>query len=141
MRLNVSTLFCLVFSLLVAVAGFAVEPGPSTTAAPEGAGGGQAAESYCYALAHCWDGSIVTCEGDVSCVAYDSNCRTLFAGRVTCDGVTNSCPSCPLCPLEDEPCDSDSDCVSHLPSCYMCVCRFTAQEAAEPPTEGTCVCP
>jgi hypothetical protein len=128
--------------MLLIVGGAIASGGPAAeTGTMVGAVQTEAAEGYCSATAFCWDGSSVSCNGVVSCVFHDSNCATYLAGYVTCDGVTTSCPICPPCPHEDETCTSDADCVSHVPPCNMCSCRFSSAEALKPPTEGICICP
>jgi hypothetical protein len=55
--------------------------------------------SACTAVANCASGT-VSCSGNSSCTAVDSNCDIGQRGQVTCDGVTTLCP---LCPCDDTP--------------------------------------
>jgi hypothetical protein len=84
-------------------------------------------KALCSAQANCWDGSVISCQGNnstTSCSATDSNCSAGQRGSVTCDGNTTLCPACPpqdcgpdFCTWEDE-----DNCAA---SCYPCSYRLT----------------
>lgn len=53
-------------------------------------------DSECNATAVCENGTTVSCSGSSTCSAVDRDCANYVEGRVTCDGVTTSCPTtCP----------------------------------------------
>jgi len=56
-------------------------------------GGGVHQESACNATATCQSGT-VSCSGNSTCSAADSDCPDGFAGWVTCDGHTTNCAAC-----------------------------------------------
>lgn len=56
------------------------------------------AASTCEAIAECWDGSTVTCTGESTCSAEDSDCDpNLVRGYCEADGVRKYCPPCEDC--------------------------------------------
>jgi len=50
-------------------------------------------ESACNATATCQSGT-VSCSGNSTCSAADSDCANGFAGNVICDGVEKDCAAC-----------------------------------------------
>lgn len=69
----------------------------------------------CNATANCGSSPPVSCSGSSSCTTVDSNCSTLQAGYVRCDGVTTWCGPC--CPSGDSCCQC-----SYTGDCFQC-CR------------------
>jgi hypothetical protein len=63
---------------------------------PRGDSGTGWEKSWCLAFANCWDGSSLSCVGNVSCSGADSECPW-EQGYITCNGRTTWCPSitCP----------------------------------------------
>jgi hypothetical protein len=78
-------------------------------------------KALCNASATCNDGSTVSCEGNSSCSAVDSQCPWGEGGHVTCDGVTTSCPACPFnCSQAEDECSR---------WCYPCPYSFSCDES------------
>lgn len=78
-------------------------------------------KSSCSAQATCYDNTTVSCEGNSSCSAVDSQCPWGEGGHVTCDGVTTSCPACPFnCSQAEDQC---------YRWCYPCSYSFACDES------------
>jgi hypothetical protein len=78
-------------------------------------------KSACTASATCRDGSTVSCEGNSSCSAVDSQCPWGEQGHVTCDGGTTWCPACPFnCSQAEDSC---------YRGCYPCSYSFACYES------------
>jgi hypothetical protein len=90
-------------------------------------------KGVCDASVTCWDGSPVSCSGNNTCTAVDSNCPW-ERGYVKCDGNYTYCPDCPFCRLQGRLCKDDDRCTS-LPECAHCWCDFIE------PGIGICYCP
>lgn|GEM_PF-2328210 len=77
-------------------------------------------------LAHCWDGSTVSCSGS-TCSATDSNCSSGQRGSCTADGVTTPClVPCPGCtvtatclPSGSVTCSSTNNDCFKVNKCYV----------------------
>ncbi len=73
---------------------FAPAPDPGTSTQPQDAARRPRITPKADCVAHCWNGSTVSCSG-ASCSAVDSNCSSGQQGSCTADGVTTSCTPCP----------------------------------------------
>jgi hypothetical protein len=92
----------------------------------------------CIADVLCWDGSFITCTGDM-CSMEQSSCPLTW-GKVVCDGATTYCPPCPppVCSRAGDPCWFSIDCQpSGEPACAHCYCTEGFEsEGSKDPTEG-----
>lgn len=87
-------------------------------------------KSYCSATANCASGT-VSCTGNSSCTAVDSNCPS-EQGHVTCDGVTTSCSPCGggscgdpyFCTNAEADCAAGCAPCSYFFSCNDSTCHF-----------------
>jgi hypothetical protein len=141
--------FCAVLFFLLAAPGFAADQpvltdaevqmllGESNQCSGKDAPATTSAEqSYCFARADCGDGVTVSCSGNSSCQAWDSNCAVDYRGRVKCDGSYTYCPLCPMCVLEYRKCTTDSYCRSGGTECSLCFCDYDPYAP-----HGFCICP
>lgn len=78
-------------------------------------------KSQCSAQATCRDNSTVSCQGNSSCSAVDSQCPWGEGGHVTCDGVTTWCIPCPF-----NCADAEWNCYR---GCYPCNYNFSCDES------------